>query len=402
MNWYECAILGIVAIGATIALVPLAKKIAIRFDAIDYPNERRVNTKPTPRLGGVAIFGGIFVSLIVLVLGINFWGWPSPFVSHPDLTVNYYGVGLSIVVIFVVGLIDDFKDLNPKVKFLGQIIAAIIAVCSGLLLSSIHMPFGGDYFEFGWFSYPLTVFYLVAFANIINLIDGLDGLAAGIVVISALTMFIFTVMTARPDAAVLCIILMGACLGFLVFNFHPASIFMGDSGSLLLGYLLGAISLMAIARSTMFVSLMIPIIVAGVPVVDTASAIVRRLRGHRPIDEADKGHIHHRLLETGYSQRATVIIMWTWSALLSVCAVLMMSFAGAPRYAVMVVVIVLTAVIIIKMGLFAPVLRHHYHPRGSKPNELDQDETPCASNDEERHAAGVDASFVASQEEIDG
>jgi len=376
MNWYECAILGIVAIGVTIALVPLAKKIAIRFDAIDYPSERRVNSEPTPRLGGIAIFGGIVAALIVLLLGVNFWGWNSPFVSHPDLTVNYYGVGISILVIFGVGLIDDFVDLNPKVKFLGQVIAAIIAVCSGLVLSRIHMPFGGGFLEFGWFSYPLTVFYLVAFANIVNLIDGLDGLAAGIVTISALTMLIFTVMTVRPDAAVLCIILMGACLGFLVFNFYPASIFMGDSGSLLLGYLLGAISLMAIARSTMFVSLLIPIVVAGVPVIDTASAIVRRLRGHRPIDEADKAHIHHRLLDTGYSQRATVLIMWAWTALLSVCAVLMMSFTGAPRYAVMAVVVILTTVVIVKMGLFAPVLRHHYHPRGSKPEADAADDTP--------------------------
>lgn len=177
---------------------------------------------------------------------------------------------------FGVGIVDDIYNLKPKAKLLGQIVAACVVAFSGLLFSSIHNFISDGYFEFGWLSYPLTVFYLVAFANIINLIDGLDGLAAGITAITAATIGILAVLTWRPGAALASFVIVGACIGFLKSNIHPASIFMGDSGALLLGFALGIVSLMAVARSAFFVSLLVPIIAAGVPILDTAIAIIRR------------------------------------------------------------------------------------------------------------------------------
>lgn len=372
MNVHECIALFLVAALVTIALVPLVKKLAIRLDAIDYPSARRVNMLPIPRLGGVAIFGGMAAALIVVFVGMHFFGWMSPFIPHDDMSPNYWGVLLGVVVIFGVGVVDDVIDLSPKVKMLGQIVAACIVAASGVLLSSIHNPVGPGYIEFGWLAYPITVFYLVAFANIINLIDGLDSLAAGITGISACTILIFAVLTSRPDAVVFSIILVGACVGFLRYNFHPASIFMGDSGALLLGFCLGLISLFATARSALFVSLLVPILAAGVPILDTFFAIVRRKREHRPIDEADKGHIHHRLMRAGFSQRATVLIMWAWTAMLSAAAVIITNADNLVRIPIFIVVMLVTAYAIVKLRLLGDALSHHFNPR-RKPEPRSED-----------------------------
>ena len=249
---------------------------------------------------------------------------------------------------------------------------------SGLLFSSIHNPFGEGYIEFGWVAYPLTVFYLVAFANVINLIDGLDGLAAGITGISAITILLFAVLTGRFDAALFSVILVGVCAGFLKSNFFPASIFMGDSGALLLGFSLGVISLFAVARSALFVSLLVPILAAGVPILDTFFAIVRRKREHRPIDEADKGHIHHRLMRAGFSQRATVLIMWAWTALLAACGVIITWADNLVRIPIFLIACAVTAYAIVKLRLLGDALSHHFNPRRKpelrEPQEPKQDQ----------------------------
>ena len=373
MDWLEYGVLFTVAAVVTIALTPLARKLAIKLDAIDYPSARRVNMLPIPRMGGVAIFGGILAALAVAGFGVYAFGWVDPFIDYNGIEVNYWGVLLGTVLIFLVGAVDDVVDLNPKAKMLGQIVAACVVAGSGLLFSSIHNPFGEGYIEFGWVAYPLTVFYLVAFANVINLIDGLDGLAAGITGISAITILLFAVLTGRFDAALFSVILVGVCAGFLKSNFFPASIFMGDSGALLLGFSLGVISLFAVARSALFVSLLVPILAAGVPILDTFFAIVRRKREHRPIDEADKGHIHHRLMRAGFSQRATVLIMWAWTALLAACGVIITWADNLVRIPIFLIACAVTAYAIVKLRLLGDALSHHFNPR-RKPELRDPQE----------------------------
>lgn len=377
MDWLEYGVLFAVAAVVTIALAPLARKLAIKLDAIDYPSARRVNMLPIPRMGGVAIFGGILAALSVAGFGVYAFGWVDPFIDYNGIEVNYWGVLLGTVLIFLVGAVDDVVDLNPKAKMLGQIVAACVVAGSGLLFSSIHNPFGEGYIEFGWVAYPLTVFYLVAFANVINLIDGLDGLAAGITGISAITILLFAVLTGRFDAALFSVILVGVCAGFLKSNFFPASIFMGDSGALLLGFSLGVISLFAVARSALFVSLLVPILAAGVPILDTFFAIVRRKREHRPIDEADKGHIHHRLMRAGFSQRATVLIMWVWTALLAACGVIITWADNLVRIPIFLIACAVTAYAIVKLRLLGDALSHHFNPRRKpelrEPQEPKQD-----------------------------
>lgn len=377
MDWLEYGVLFAVAAVVTIALTPLARKLAIKLDAIDYPSARRVNMLPIPRMGGVAIFGGILAALAVAGFGVYAFGWVDPFIDYNGIEVNYWGVLLGTVLIFLVGAVDDVVDLNPKAKMLGQIVAACVVAGSGLLFSSIHNPIGEGYIEFGWVAYPLTVFYLVAFANVINLIDGLDGLAAGITGISAITILLFAVLTGRFDAALFSVILFGVCAGFLKSNFFPASIFMGDSGALLLGFSLGVISLFAVARSALFVSLLVPILAAGVPILDTFFAIVRRKREHRPIDEADKGHIHHRLMRAGFSQRATVLIMWAWTALLAACGVIITWADNLVRIPIFLIACAVTAYAIVKLRLLGDALSHHFNPRRKpelrEPQEPKQD-----------------------------
>lgn len=376
MVWFECGVVLLVAIIATVALTPLAKRIAKATDAIDYPDNRRVNTHPTPRMGGIALFGGMVASCLVIMLGSWLFGWVNPFRAIYGTSINFPLLGLGVVIIFGVGIVDDTKGLKATTKLLGQIVAACVCAASGLLLSNIQNPFvEGAFVEFGWLAYPITVFYLVAFANIINLIDGLDGLASGISAISSATIFTFAAFAGRFDAAIFAVIIVGVCVGFLRYNHHPASIFMGDSGSLLLGMTLGIVSLLAVARSTLFISLLVPIMAAGVPITDTAVAIIRRKRAHQRVDQPDRGHIHHRLLSAGFSQGATVGIMCAWTAALSICAIVLAESDGLWRVGAILAAAIITAYAIGKLHLLEPVLRHHYNPR-QKPSRRNANAIP--------------------------
>lgn len=362
--WIECCILLAVAAVSTMAFTPLAKRIAARLDAIDYPDNRRVNTEPTPRMGGVAMYLGICVSCVVIALGVQFWGWIDPFRSILGFRINYPVLFLGVTLMFAVGVVDDIRGLKAWVKFIGQLVACSIVAASGLLLSNIQNPFiEGEFIQFGVLSYPITAVYLVCFANVINLIDGLDGLASGISAISAATMFAFSLFAGRLDAAILCVLIIGVCLGFLRYNHHPASIFMGDSGSLLLGLALGVVSLLAVARSTLIISLLVPILATAVPITDTAVAIIRRLRAHQRIDAPDKGHIHHRLLDAGFSQEKTVFIMWAWTAALAVCSIVLAESEGVWRMVAILLAAAITGFAIFKLKLLTPVLKHYYNPR---------------------------------------
>lgn len=362
--WIECLAVFAVAIVVTIATTPLAHRLAIRTGAIDYPNKRRVNKAPIPRMGGVAMYLGIVAGCLVIIIGHYLFGWMNPFAFPFSMKVNFVLVAIGVTFMFVVGLVDDAINMRARYKFAGQIIAASLVASSGLLLQNIQNPFvEGDFIQFGWMAYPITVIYLVCFANVINLIDGLDGLASGISAISAITIFIFAMLAARFDAALLCMIIVGVCIGFLKFNYHPASIFMGDSGSLLLGLSLGIVSLMAVARSTLIISLLVPLLATGVPILDTAAAIIRRKRAHQPIDSPDKGHIHHRILSAGYTQQSTVLIIWAWTAMLAVCGIVLAESDGISRIVVIVVVATITGIAIYKLHLLNPVLQHYYNPR---------------------------------------
>lgn len=356
------------AFAVTFFLTPLAKRLAVRLDAVDYPSKRRINTTPIPRLGGLAVFGGLVAAFVVQLIGTWYLGWPPVLVSHPSMAVNYPMLAFALTLMMLIGAADDIFQLPPRAKLAGQIIAAIIAVAGGLVIHTIVNPLDKAYVDLGWASYPLTVLYLVAFTNIINLIDGLDGLATGISGIAAVSMFSFAVLAGRTDAAAFSIALVGCCLAFLRYNFHPASIFLGDAGSLQLGFALGMISLLNVNRTAALTSLLIPLIVAGVPIIDTFSAIVRRMRAHVSIGHADKGHIHHRLIQEGYDQRQAVLLIYLWCIMLSIGAATINQVGAEMRVVIFLILLICSAAFAIHLHLFEPVLRHHYNP------ETDEDE----------------------------
>lgn len=342
----------------TMLSVPLARAIAVRCKAIDFPSARRINTVPIPRMGGIAMFIGLCVALVVMYVGTLAFDWPSAFIPHPSLNINYWGIAVGVLIIFLTGAVDDVHPLKPWQKMLGQVLAGIIAASSGLLIGQIVNPFGPGSLYLGFFAYPITVIYLVSYANIINLIDGLDGLASGLSAIVALSLFTITFAAGRVDAAALSIAVCGVCIGFLHFNSHPAGIFMGDSGSLMLGFLLGTASLLGVRRVAALTTLLVPLIIAGVPIIDTAAAIIRRKRGHVSIGTPDKGHIQHRLMLSGFSQRQAVVLIYGWSAFLAICAILITLIPPAWRLAVLLLLFVCSAYFIFRLKLFEPVLQH--------------------------------------------
>ena len=355
--------LGVLAAVATIVLVPIAKKIAVHFDAIDYPNARRVNTEPIPRMGGIAMCAGIAIALLVELAGEGFLGWAGFYVEQMRTDVNHAICMSGLAVVALTGVVDDVKHIKPLSKLFGQVLGASIIAASGLLLEVIVNPLTGQLIHFGLFAYPLTVFYLVAFMNVINLVDGLDGLAAGIVAIAAFWLFVIAFGKGLVETAMLSIILLGVTMGFLRYNRNPASIFMGDTGSLVLGGMLGIISLLGVMRSPTFVVLAVPLVVAAIPILDTFAAILRRMMNHQSIMQPDKGHLHHALLGRGFSPKRSVLIIHLWTAVLGFGAFLMSSTHGITTFIVFGALAIISFVILWRVGLFEPVLRHHYHGR---------------------------------------
>ena len=365
-QWSSYILFFAIALLGCVLTTPIAKHIAIRLDAIDYPDERRINREPVPRMGGMAIFFGIALVYVVQIIGGFLGWWPQILESSPFLHLNYPLLFLAFVTIFATGVIDDIRSLSAKKKLIGQCAAAIIAVASGLVIGVVNNPFGPGFIELGWFAYPITIVYLVGYMNIINLIDGLDGLAAGISFLASCTMFILSIWAGRVDSAVLSIAVAGATLGFLRFNFNPASIFMGDSGSLTLGFTLGAISILSVTRVASLTTLIVPLVIAAVPIIDTFSAIVRRTRAHVSIGEADKGHIHHRLMAEGFNQRQTVVLMYIWTAMLCVGSLIMTQVETVPRIGIFFLLLAMSVFFAFHLHLFEPVLLHHYNPKTGK------------------------------------
>ena len=357
-------LLFLVALLATLLATPLAKCIAQHLGAIDKPSERRINKVPIPRMGGIGIALGLVAAVAVQVAGTKLLGWPTVFVPHMQLQgVDYKLLTVAVVIVFLTGAIDDVRNLKPRQKLLGQILAACVAAASGLVIGNVANPFTAELIPIGWLAYPITVVYLVAFTNVINLIDGLDGLAAGITAISCAAMFYLSYEAHQIDAAVLACILAGCCLGFLRYNFNPASIFMGDCGSNMLGFLLGVIALLGVNRVAAATTLIVPLVIAGVPIIDTFAAIVRRRRGHTAISQADTGHIQHRLIKQGFDQKQAALMIYGWSILLAAGAIIMTKVALPLRFVVFILLVGVSAVFIKKLHLFEPVLLHRYNPK---------------------------------------
>ncbi len=344
--------------------VPLSKRIAYFVGAIDYPGNRRINSSPIPRCGGIALYLGLVAGVLTIFIGVRFFDWEMYnlyLVSEVNYVVLFFGVTL----MFAVGLVDDITQLNPWIKFAGQICAAAIVVASGLSIGTIKLLPGQGYVDLEWLDYPLSILYLIVFVNIINLIDGLDGLASGIVVIISGSLLYLVIMRGNMTLALLTTSLIAVCLAFLRYNLFPASIFMGDSGSMLLGLVVGIISISGVARMEGIIIMFVPLAIAGVPVLDTFSAIVRRLRGHQSIGQADMNHLHHRLMRSGLGQRRSVIVLWLCTLVLSVVGCVIVRFSGAVRWTIFISLFVIVFMVIWYFGLFKPVLRHHYDNRGS-------------------------------------
>lgn len=319
------AIVGPLAIVFLIVFLgtPLVKKLAVKVNAIDKPEARKVHVEVMPRLGGLAICLGF---------------WAGVLLTQP-LTGEILGLLGGGFLICLVGVWDDIKGVSPKVKLLVQILAACLALAMGIRVEFMTHPLQGV-ISLGVFSYPLTVLWIIGVTNAVNLIDGLDGLAAGVSAIAALTIGFVSFLEAEGFARVgmLAFLLAAAILGFLKYNFHPARIFMGDTGSLFLGFNLSVLAIMGLTKSATVVSLFLPVIILGIPILDTTLAIFRRFHNGKPIFSPDKEHLHHRLLDLGLSHRRTVLVIYGVSLLLGVSAVLMSILTTAQGMLIMLAV----------------------------------------------------------------
>ena len=306
------------ALVTAVVVTPLAGKIAWKLDAVDYPSARRINKKPIPRMGGIAVFAGIVVAFLVQFLGTVYLGWSTVLQPSSHLEgIDYRYLIAGFALIFATGLVDDKYHLRPLQKLVGQVLAASVAVAGGLVIGEIVNPFAYTLIDLGWAAYPITVVYLVAYVNIFNLIDGLDGLASGIAAIAG------------------------------------------------------------------FTTIIVPLVIAGMPIVDTFSAIIRRRRAGISIGHADRGHIHHRLLDDGFDQRQAVLMMYAWTGALCVGTLAMTQVNVLPRVIIFVFLVVGSAAIAFKLHLFEPVLLHHYNKKTGQ-DELVTPEDPAFEKEREQ------------------
>ncbi len=310
---FDALLAFLVAAGVTLALVPLTDRVAQRVGAIDHPNARSLHELPTPKLGGLAILGGALVAGLIWLPGDG----------------ESRAILVGAIVIALVGFLDDLRDLNAAAKLLGQTVAVIIPVAAGVTVQSFTFPFlgaldpgsvqlfglpGGGAVDLGDVG---TVIGIVATVNVINLIDGVDGLAAGVCLIAATTLAVIALSLERNAAGVLAALTAGASLGFLRHGFPPARSFMGDTGSNLLGYLLGAVAVQGALKTNAVIALFLPLIILAVPILDTGFVVAKRLKYRRPIYRADRWHFHHRMANIGFSQRRTLAYLYGWTLVMA-------------------------------------------------------------------------------------
>jgi UDP-GlcNAc:undecaprenyl-phosphate/decaprenyl-phosphate GlcNAc-1-phosphate transferase len=320
MRYWDAVLSFLVATAVAAALTPLAARLARRLGAVDHPRERGLSERPTPLLGGLAILAA------VLVAG---WIWlpPKIFLPHvlhgprgPGGVVQVWAVIAGACLITLIGAIDDVRELPPLVKLAGQIAAALIAVEGGAVVTAVNLPFVHE-LTFPNAGGVLTVIWLVALMNVVNFSDGVDGLAAGLCTIDGIAFAIIAFDLGIHGAPILAAITAGGALGFLFHNFYPASVFMGDAGANLLGYLLGVTSVVASLKTNALVALIVPLVILVIPFLDTSFVIAKRLKYRRKPWAADANHFHHRMARIGFSQRKTVIYLYTWTVLMAGLAV---------------------------------------------------------------------------------
>lgn len=298
----------VVAFVVAVALTPLTARLGRRVGAVDQPRERGLSEHPTPLLGGLAILAAVLVASLIFL---------EPGAGEEE---KIRGILAGAIIVTLVGALDDRFDLPAAVKFIGQIVAATIPVLAGVEVANITLPFIGAV-DLGSAGAPLTVLGIVFVINVVNFSDGVDGLAAGVCAISAVAFSIIAFDLGRGSAAVLAAIIAGAAAGFLVFNFHPAKVFMGDAGSNLLGLLLACVAVEGAVKTQVVLALVFPLLVLAVPFLDTTFVVLKRLKYGRPVYVADQSHFHHRMNRIGFSQRKTVLYLYAWTTLVAGFAV---------------------------------------------------------------------------------
>ena len=314
---------------------PLVRRLAFKIGAVDVPRDnRRMHDHPIPRLGGLAIFLGFLVSVL----------------AYAEIDIEMQGILIGAVIIVVLGIADDIHSLPAKFKFVVQIIAALCAALHGVAIEVINNPnifSDNEYWVLGGWGIPISVIWIVAITNAVNFIDGLDGLADGISTIGALTMLILALILGEHEISLVCGALVGACVGFLPYNLNPARIFMGDTGSTFLGFILACVSIQGLFKYYAVISFLVPFIILGLPIFDTASAIIRRLlKGQSPM-VADRSHIHHKLIDMGLNQKQAVSTLYIVSGVLGLSAVLLATSGGA-KTALFILALVICAVVAVR------------------------------------------------------
>lgn len=345
--WGDIAIAFLLAFITTFVLTPYTIKIAKKIGAVDIPkDDRRMHNKPIPKFGGPAIIIGFLLATIYLVITSSIEGSINIF-GPENYFIKLLGFLLGIMVLSFVCFFDDIKGINPFVKLIGQIIAASIVVSFGIRIDNLNLPFlEGNIVLSKAFSIILTMGWIVGITNAINLIDGLDGLSTGISIISSVSLLIIFALNSSPFIAIIIITaLVGALAGFLPFNFNPAKTFIGDIGSNFIGFTLSIVSILGIAKTATAFVIVLPIIVLGLPIFDTLSAIARRLvhgKSLKAVFQADKGHLHHKLIKKGFSQKEAVLILYGISVACGMFAVILFEsdIWKAISFALMVIAVV--------------------------------------------------------------
>ena len=330
--WIKVMLAILIAFVVSFALTPVVKILAQKVGAMDVPGEaRRVHDHPIPRMGGLAIFLGFIVSMLLFV----------------DITQEVRGILLGAIIIVITGVIDDIISLRAWTKFLIQILSAVIAVLHGVVINVVSNPnvfSSQEAIVLGWLAIPLTVLWIVGITNSVNLIDGLDGLAVGVSTISCVTILVVALLVSEPNVALIVAALAGACIGFMPYNLNPARIFMGDTGSLLLGYVLATVSVLGLFKFYAIVTFVVPVLALAVPLSDTLFAFCRRiLHGQSPF-HADRGHFHHKLMDLGLNQKQAVAILYAISATLGLAAVVLTT-KGSIRIALLILALLIGFVV---------------------------------------------------------